>query len=180
MIGNDIVDLSLANQQSNWQRKGWVQKIFTDREQADIYASKNPRILVWKYWSMKEAVYKAHQRRHTLIPKYNPRDFECTQEETVNIDNLLYTVDSILHPQYIYSIARDGHIECRSQVVESRTQIRSKLQAVISQELGIPTSLISFSKDLNRVPVVCIDKKASAIPVSITHHGQYSAFVVSI
>ena len=32
MIGNDIVDLDLARTQSNWQRKGFLDKIFTKKE----------------------------------------------------------------------------------------------------------------------------------------------------
>ncbi|WP_332368793.1 hypothetical protein [Spirosoma telluris] len=29
MIGNDIVDLTQAKQESNWQRKGFLHKLFT-------------------------------------------------------------------------------------------------------------------------------------------------------
>ena len=35
-IGNDIVDLSLAKIQSNWQRKGFLEKQFTQKEQIEI------------------------------------------------------------------------------------------------------------------------------------------------
>ena len=33
MIGNDIVDLNLAKTQSNWQRKGFLERQFTKKEQ---------------------------------------------------------------------------------------------------------------------------------------------------
>ena len=36
MIGNDIVDLKLAKNQSNWQRKGFLEKQFTEEEQKTI------------------------------------------------------------------------------------------------------------------------------------------------
>ena len=36
MIGNDIIDLSLAETESNWQRKGFLEKQFTAKEQAII------------------------------------------------------------------------------------------------------------------------------------------------
>ena len=42
MIGNDIVDLQLAKKQSNWQRKGFLDKQFTVSEQEEIARSKNP------------------------------------------------------------------------------------------------------------------------------------------
>ena len=31
-IGNDIIDLKLAKTQSNWQRKGFLEKQFTQKE----------------------------------------------------------------------------------------------------------------------------------------------------
>ncbi len=46
MIGNDIVDLVQARFQSNWKRKGFVQKIFTQKEQELIFSSKNPENMV--------------------------------------------------------------------------------------------------------------------------------------
>ena len=42
MIGNDIVDLALAKKQSNWRRKGYFEKIFTQQEQHLINNTQNP------------------------------------------------------------------------------------------------------------------------------------------
>ena len=39
MIGNDIVDLALAQKESNWKRKGFLDKIFTLQEQLFINLS---------------------------------------------------------------------------------------------------------------------------------------------
>ncbi|MHA7057438.1 4'-phosphopantetheinyl transferase superfamily protein [Aquimarina sp. M1] len=83
MIGNDIIDLKLAAVQSNWQRKGWLNKVFTASEQQRIWYAKNPGQMVWKLWSMKEATYKAHQRCFSLSPKYNPWDFVCLDTDVV-------------------------------------------------------------------------------------------------
>jgi hypothetical protein len=33
MIGNDVVDLALAQKESNWKRKGFLNKLFTSVEQ---------------------------------------------------------------------------------------------------------------------------------------------------
>ena len=46
MIGNDIVDLVQARLQSNWKRKGFVEKIFTQKEQELIFSSQNPENMV--------------------------------------------------------------------------------------------------------------------------------------
>ena len=62
MIGNDIVDLVQARFQSNWKRKGFVQKIFTQKEQELIFSSKNPENMVWNLWTRKESAYKIFNR----------------------------------------------------------------------------------------------------------------------
>ena len=36
MIGNDIIDLDVAKTESNWKRKGFLDKIFTANEQFQI------------------------------------------------------------------------------------------------------------------------------------------------
>ncbi len=58
MIGNDIVDLALASLQSNWRRAGYLNKLFTQKEQDYILQAPNPDVMVWTLWTMKEAVYK--------------------------------------------------------------------------------------------------------------------------
>ena len=62
MIGNDVIDLTLANQESNWKRKGFLQKLFSASEQQRILKSANPSQMVWILWSIKESVYKANLR----------------------------------------------------------------------------------------------------------------------
>jgi len=55
LIGNDIVDLQCARKESNWQRKGFLEKQFTDLEQEIIFRVENSFETVWRLWSMKEA-----------------------------------------------------------------------------------------------------------------------------
>ena len=42
MIGNDIIDLALAKKENNWQRKGFLDKLFTPKEQLQF---QNPIIV---------------------------------------------------------------------------------------------------------------------------------------
>ena len=63
MIGNDIVDLALAQTESNWRRKGFLKKIFTLQEQQLIHNATDPERMVWLLWSMKESAYKAAVRK---------------------------------------------------------------------------------------------------------------------
>ena len=53
MVGNDIIDLNEARRSSNWERPGFVQKIFTAKEQSIIRDSIDPFTTVWHLWSMK-------------------------------------------------------------------------------------------------------------------------------
>jgi phosphopantetheinyl transferase (holo-ACP synthase) len=70
MIGNDIVDLSLAPKESNWKRKGFLDKIFTKNEQLRIIKSDNPENMVWNLWTRKEAAYKIFNRNCFYIRHY--------------------------------------------------------------------------------------------------------------
>ena len=71
MIGNDIVDLELARKESNWKRKGFLDKIFAKNEQLLIFNAENPDTMVWNLWSRKEAAYKIYNRQ-TQIRGYFP------------------------------------------------------------------------------------------------------------
>jgi phosphopantetheinyl transferase (holo-ACP synthase) len=108
MIGNDIVDLHLARQESNWQRKGFLDKIFTQKEQNFILNSDNQETVVWKLWTCKEAVYKIWNR-NSGCRKFNPKLFECCKINDdcsiVTIDNQLYFSRTTVTKDFIYSIA---------------------------------------------------------------------------
>ncbi|WP_074406171.1 MULTISPECIES: 4'-phosphopantetheinyl transferase family protein [Aquimarina] len=180
MIGNDIVDLQLAKAQSNWQRRGWLQKIFTIQEQQYIFASEKIELQLWQFWSMKEAAYKAHQRRFNLSRRYNPQNFECTPNREVYVGNYSYKTRTETQNEYVYSIAMVSDVGYHSSVYDKAMNIRSKLKETISKKLNIDSSLIYFTKDSRGIPIVNINQTTMQLPISITHHGKYSAFVVSV
>ena len=108
MIGNDIVDLSIAEKESNWRRKNFLKKLFTDNEQRLIFSSKNPFNLVWRFWSMKEAAYKIYtQINGTRF--FAPKKFDCLifsqVEGLVYFNNEIFYTISILNNNFISSIA---------------------------------------------------------------------------
>lgn len=179
MIGNDIVDINLAREQSNWRRNGWLQKICTVKEQQYIFASEDIELQIWQFWSMKEAAYKAHQRRFNLSRRYNPNSFQCTPKGEVYVGNYSYKTVTEAQNEYVYSIAMVSEVDYRSSAVYDKPiDTRSKLKEIITEELNVHSSLICFTKDSKGIPIVNIDQKAVQLPISITHHGQYSAFVV--
>lgn len=117
MIGNDIVDLRTAKQQSNWQRKGYLHKVFTPAEQSLILASATPDTLVWLFWSMKEAAYKIYSREMD-IRNFAPTSLQCTifdqDHETssgqVIVCGRTYFTRSSLHNTFIHTICADNLI----------------------------------------------------------------------
>ncbi len=160
MIGNDIVDLALARKESNWNRKGFLDKIFTLQEQLLINSSKNKEIMIWTLWSRKEAAYKIYNRL-TGIRKYNPIQFECLNLgiDIVVYENQLFYTRTQMELEYVYSEA----------VIKQNDfdKVKSiKRPFTINKRNGCPSYL-----DCD-----CMLEK----PLSITHHGRYEKIITII
>ena len=108
MIGNDVVDIQLAKIESNWRRKGYLDKIFTEKEQFYISNSLEPDIAVWNLWSRKEAAYKIWNSQ-TGERKFNPTKLECQDFELeigkVMIEKNIFYTKTLMSKRYIHSIA---------------------------------------------------------------------------
>lgn len=155
MIGNDIVDLALAQQESNWQRKGFLHKLFTANEQHLILNSCNPELMVWNLWSRKEACYKIYNRQSS-IRLFNPTQFECEADSVVFGNNIFYTQTEIT-PDYVYTIAVTTKKNFAAiQHLENRDNIQ--------KANGIPNWLNT--------------ENAIVFPASISHHGRFMRVVV--
>ena len=163
MIGNDIVDLALAKIQSNWRRKGFLDKIFTESEKKIILKSKNQEVEVWKLWSRKEAVYKIFNRL-TQQNIFNPLQIEC------------YHSSKICKEKY-------GIIICKEKTYYTRTIINADYiysEAVCNTDDFSKIKFILRPKNIikkNGVPSY-IDKIDFIIkPISITHHGRFERII---
>lgn len=154
MIGNDIVDLSRAAKESNWKRKGYLEKIFTAHEQFLIKSAKDSDIMVWLLWTMKESVYKACSKA-TKITFFNPASLCCnnlimhkrTATGNITHEDTLYHCRSILTPAYIHTIA--------SAEMEG-------LDNAVLKIVGYDASDSSY-RNTN--------------PASVSHHGSYLALI---
>jgi phosphopantetheinyl transferase (holo-ACP synthase) len=158
MIGNDIVDLEQAAKESNWQRPGYLNKIFTADEQHIILTSPDPAIMVWQLWSCKEAVYKI-VHRYTRIRTYAPSKFNCSiSSGTVTYNGQLYPFKSYQTGNCIHTIAVEKKELFSS--VEIHTGVTSIRQQwdINKDEDGIP-----FLQD-GRI-------------VSVSHHGCYAGMI---
>jgi len=115
MIGNDLVDLRAASFESNWKREGYLQKLFSESEQALIIAADNPGICIWTLWSMKESAYKVHSRK-TGQRKFAPSKL-LTSDIHVNkkgirgiveAEGRRYFTKTLVRKSYVYSIAAES------------------------------------------------------------------------
>lgn len=185
MVGNDIVDLAEAQHASNWKRPRYLDKIFTPNEQQYIQNSNNTFLVVWQFWSMKEAAYKLYTQ---LNPSrfYNPKSFECSfqnENQKVRFKDFECFTKSKTTSSYIISEARLEPFEIESEVITFNKK-DYKLQCIetkvalmerISQTYQVPLSKLNFEKSDIGVPIVHFNR--SKINVSLSHHGNFGAYV---
>jgi phosphopantetheinyl transferase (holo-ACP synthase) len=162
MIGNDIVDLKLALKESNWRRRGFLNKIFTSKEQQLILNSENQDRMVWNLWSRKEASYKIYNRQ-TAIRGFFPLRLECDFKDettgTISIDDFVYHTQTEIASNYIYTVAVT-ETECFKKIKNLDVTIN------VNKENGVPYFLDPISN--------------SRIPVSITHHGSFKRIISAL
>lgn len=193
MIGNDIVDRTLASQESNWRRRGFLAKIFTAHEQHLIREAADPDQLVWLLWSMKESAYKVHVRT-TANRVFAPIKLVCrlteltTTTATGTVDcGGSYEIKSVLTPDYINTIAfSTDFIPAFTGLVVSFTDsayqtqhrvIRERIKQHSSALLAVPELAIHIQKDKAGIPELRVGNSAR-LPLSISHHGRFGAYVI--
>ena len=183
-IGNDIVDLNLAKIESNWQRKGFLEKQFTQKEQDEILNAENPFLKVWLFWSMKEAAYKCYTQKFKER-FFAPQKFECTlvsieKGMVVFEENIFYTV-SISNALYISTIAREKKEET---VIFSAIGLPSEIDLDLKIKLaairGVSYKGIEKRKTTIGAPLFYYQEELLTKSCSISHHGNYGAYAFNV
>lgn len=163
MIGNDVIDILQSRRESNWQRRGFIAKLFTDEEQLLIEKSSDPEIMVWILWSMKEAAYKVYNRK-TKIRQYIPKKLSCTiiSQKQNSISGKVTCLENTYHTQTILS--KDSIHTIAVTVLEDLNQvIEIEKKAILKDKQGIPYLAVSSQNRLQ--------------DVSISHHGRFENVV---
>jgi phosphopantetheinyl transferase (holo-ACP synthase) len=155
MIGNDIVDLNLAKRESNWQRKGFLDKIYSKKEQLLIKGAKNSEEMVWNLWTRKEAAYKIYNRE-TGYRGFNPLKLDCfyidQSKGMVRCAGFLYYTQTIVTSEFIYTVA-----------------VCEKDHFKYIDKINVNTKI----SKINGIPFI-LDAAALVVkPVSISHHGRF-------
>lgn len=152
MIGNDIVDLEQAVIDSNWKRKGYLDKIFNSEEQFMITSGICPSLMVWLLWSMKESAYKIYSRE-TKIREFAPLKLKCNNliihndkaTGKVSYEEEVYYTESFFDKNYVHTIA--------STKQEELEKVRVKITDQAPPDYKMTN------------------------PNSVSHHGAYLALV---
>lgn len=179
MIGNDIIDLSLAKTQSNFQRKGFLEKLFSANEQQLILNAPNSFEMVWRLWSMKEAAYKIYTQQHS-IRFFSPKKFECKLTKELNGEICFkeqnFYSSSIINQYYIFTIANLKNEKRSYSEMMSPNQIDSKIKNKLNDLTGLNISEIVQKKSRNGAPSYHYKKNLLTSSCSISHHGNYGAY----
>ena len=198
MVGNDIVDLDLADKDA-YKRERFLEKVLTASEQLLLSQTKDPGTFLWVLWSMKESAYKLHFRKH-LTRALNPiritcffdGDYELEPEGRfrgrVEVGDGVYQTNTILCKDYVHTTAIDGRgdfmIHSEEVSAGSVNKVREKtidaLVGSIYAASAFRSDRIEFSKDSNGLPFLTNESKDIFKPCSISHHGRFGAYAVAI
>lgn len=187
MVGNDIVDLEEAKRASNWERPRFLNKIFTSQEQYLIRNSKNPFVLVWQLWSMKEAAYKLYTQQNPSR-FYNPKGFKCNiQNKNSSVKFKVFNcfVNTLITSKYILSEARLIPFKMTSRVIkiEDNNQknqseaTRNALLIELSKRYQVSKKELKLQKSVFGIP--CVQMGLENIQVSLSHHGSFGVYAMS-
>jgi phosphopantetheinyl transferase (holo-ACP synthase) len=190
MIGNDVVDLDLASRQSNWRRKGFLQKVFSPEEQDLITTSKDRDGMVWLLWSMKESAYKAHQRQLGLPRNLNWHAQECKildlasgiASGKVEISGEFYFTSSEITEDYIYTFSeKNPHSGVKNGIFRaSSSEVKQKLIKQVSHHFRMQIDSFELKKDHRRMPFLAGKNGFLFDHFSLSGHGKFYAYSLSL
>ena len=190
MIGNDIIDLELAGRQSDWRRKGFLEKVFSEGEQEIILTSLNENLMVWLLWSMKEAAYKAHQRELNLPRRLNWLAQDCkfsiiTSEKAsgiVKISDRIYQTTSEITSDYIHTSAeKHPKSSVKNGIFEApSSEVKQGLVERVSDHFAIKKNDLELMKDGFGMPFLSGNKDFYFDCFSLSGHGKFYAYSLSL
>jgi len=174
MLGNDIVDLALARNQSNWRRPNYLKKIFSADEQKLVYEALNPDVVVWLLWSMKEAAYKVVNRK-TGQRLYNPLAFACAFDSgnnhyhgTVRFGDEYFATESTLNSDAIHTLCVQQEVSFKDVRVVFGAN-RPDYRQVFNES----HSHLRLEVNGDMLPEIYDLTNNVRHPATVSHHGRY-------
>jgi phosphopantetheinyl transferase (holo-ACP synthase) len=181
LIGNDLVDLKQAAVESNWHRKGYLNKICTRTEQQLIMAAAEPPVILWLLWTMKEAAYKV-MNRLSGIRSYSPRSFICNGVVT---NGLQATATVIFNERSIYIKSEISDQMIHSAAALEKEDLEKLSICYLDNSTDYATHFnrrsagYSLMKTPSGLPIIIHIASGRKLIASVSHHGKYAAIVYS-
>ena len=188
MIGNDVIDLQLAAVQSNWQRPGFREKAFTERENRLIDGSEDPFGTVWRLWSMKESGYKAYMRLH---PKrfFDPKKLQCSIAENrsgeVQVAGYSFWTETTCDEDRLYTTAVVGKEPiCMGacftipDLEDASAYCHQRLIEHCADHWSVLYEQLRIEKTVQGVPRISCGSLNKSRAISISHHGKFGAYII--
>ena len=194
MIGNDIVDLKEASLKSNWERPGFLKKIFSTKEQKLIKNADQPFEMVWRMWSMKESAYKLYFQKNPLATRgFYPCKIKTkilTHEKgQVFLEKEKFLTRTQTQPSYIFTTAfsdpnilnENGIFYLPKKNYQFQSYfIRQKLFGHIAKQKQFKQEELELRNGKNHIPKLYYRAKLLPLKCSLTHHGNYGGFSISL
>ena len=202
MVGNDIVDLSLASRNA-WKQERFLDKVLLSSEKELVKNSSDPGTLLWLLWSMKESAYKLNFRTD-LKRSMNPIRFTCSfdteielgfdcetgsrVEGRVSVGQKVYRTDSIIRKGYVHTTAlpvRQSQMVSVGQIsADDPDKVRHNTINELIQAFAITSGLkyetLKFTKDKNGIPLLTDADRSFCKACSISHDGRFGAYAFAL
>ncbi|MCK9230872.1 MAG: 4'-phosphopantetheinyl transferase superfamily protein [Syntrophales bacterium] len=203
LVGNDIVDLNAPHAGHRHHDARFMKRVFTDEEARRISASADPHRHLWSLWAAKETAYKIMVKVIPDIPAW-PGRYETFLAGPMSEPGFLEGVVRSLRGSVVVRVySGDGHVHCigtsgrkesldeilhgTGQVLSGRggtaaasATARRLIIEELSHESGISSRRMCIvrpggSRGLLH-PLLLIDGKPSAVDISISHDGLFTAY----
>ena len=139
---------------------------------------------------MKEAAYKAHQRRFQLPRKLNWLTQNCSQVKLesenasgiIEIGNYSYASTSTILKNYIHTVASAlPHIPSKNVILEtSSSAIKNLLLTFLASHYSVDPAHLELHKDGDGIPQLHYQKRHFPTSFSLSGHGRFSGFSVVV
>jgi len=195
MIGNDIIDLTLASKQSNWRRPRFLEKLFTTAEQAFIDSAEDQDMAVWLLWSGKESAYKIMarllKRRFFTPKKFKHQEFSSDLSSSrLVFEEIQFQLKSSIKDACIHTTAVLIDLPDSSEFSQNSYPIRQDYPNTQShdtrEQLIEDYSLLkhlnkgdlTIKKDKLGIPNLFYKNQQLSATISLSHHGRFGGYAI--
>ncbi len=188
MIGNDIIDLAYTQENTNWQRRGFLDKVFCESEQEIIHQSSDPFATIWRFWSMKEAAYKWYLQKGGQ-PFNSPSRIAISLKNNLSgdaqIGEFSVALQSKFTNKYIHSYSQPSkqYLQInevfelsQNDVNTQSTETHKRLINRVAIDWQKEESCLTIKKNRLGKPFIYFREQKLDIHFSMSHHGNFGAF----